>query len=437
MIAFIQKWGRVGIILSLILALVGVLFFLNAILFPFILAAFLAYVLAPVIHHMNQWKIRGRKIPRGAAILIVYLILLELSIGGGSYLIPNVTNELTGMLNELPDEINVVSKKWIPEIETQIEKWVAFFPKLQDDANAEPPLENTQRPSSKKPLDPLARELHPWNLLLANYTFEIRTIEPGRMEVIPKKRVSSNGNTPKEVDLQLQLSELVQDGIKRFKSDLIEFLNLGRKVITRIAGSIFSIFLTFMVSAFILVDVDRILEFNRSLLPKRYHRAYDQFLVKLDSGLSGVVRGQLIICMVNGALTGIGLVWIGVPFAFTLAILATICSLIPIFGTFLSSVPIIIMGLTVSFTTALLSIGWVLMIHFIEANFLNPKIMGTAAKIHPVLIIFVLVAGEYVAGLAGALLAVPIFSIIQTMFLFFKSFIEDLEQQTYASQKTA
>ena len=63
---------------------------------------------------------------------------------------------------------------------------------------------------------------------------------------------------------------------------------------------------------------------------------------------------------------------------------------------------------------------WILGIHFIEANFLNPKIIGTAAKMHPVLVVFALIAGEATWGLVGALFAVPVASIIQTLFLYFR-----------------
>ncbi len=56
-----------------------------------------------------------------------------------------------------------------------------------------------------------------------------------------------------------------------------------------------------------------------------------------------------------------------------------------------------------------------------EGNILNPKIIGTAAKIHPVLVIFALIVGEHSYGLVGALLAVPVASIIQVLFLFFRS----------------
>jgi predicted PurR-regulated permease PerM len=62
---------------------------------------------------------------------------------------------------------------------------------------------------------------------------------------------------------------------------------------------------------------------------------------------------------------------------------------------------------------------WIIGIHFLEANLLNPKIIGTAAKIHPVLVIFALFLGEHSYGLVGALLAVPILSAIQVVFMYF------------------
>jgi len=155
-------------------------------------------------------------------------------------------------------------------------------------------------------------------------------------------------------------------------------------------------------------------------------------LKSLDKGLNGVVRGQLMICLINGVLTFVGLLLIGVPFAFTLGLVAMVFSLIPIFGTILSSIPIVIMGLTISLSTGLLALAWILVIHFIEGNFLNPKIMGTSAQIHPAIIVFVLVTGEHMAGIAGALLAVPVYSILQTFFFFLKSMVDELEKDAVA-----
>ena len=67
------------------------------------------------------------------------------------------------------------------------------------------------------------------------------------------------------------------------------------------------LFLVLMVAAFILIDLDRIQGFLRSLVPERYQGDYDRIYVGIDRGLSGVIRGQLLICLINGVLTYIGL----------------------------------------------------------------------------------------------------------------------------------
>jgi predicted PurR-regulated permease PerM len=115
-----------------------------------------------------------------------------------------------------------------------------------------------------------------------------------------------------------------------------------------------------------------------------------------------------------------------VKYALMLAIIAAVLSLVPIFGSILSSIPIVLSALVssdagVDVPRALFILAWILGIHFLEANFLNPKIIGSAAKIHPVLVIFSLIVGEHSFGLTGALLAVPVASIIQVLFVYFRS----------------
>src|SRR5260221_6851507 len=95
-------------------------------------------------------------------------------------------------------------------------------------------------------------------------------------------------------------------------------------------------------------------------------------------------------------------------------------SIIPIFGLILSAVPAVALALTQSFGTALGVLLWIVGIHQLEANFLNPKIIGDSAKIHPVLVVFSLLVGEHFFQIAGALFAVPCMSIAQTVFLHFR-----------------
>jgi len=120
------------------------------------------------------------------------------------------------------------------------------------------------------------------------------------------------------------------------------------------------------------------------------------------------VRGQVTICLINGLLTFIRLMIFGVKFAFLLATVATLLSLIPIFGSIISSVPIVAIALSQSWRTGLAALAWIVGIHALEAYFLNPKIMGSAARIHPIVVAFALIAGEHTFGLIGALFAVPV-----------------------------
>ena len=178
--------------------------------------------------------------------------------------------------------------------------------------------------------------------------------------------------------------------------------------------------LVLMITAFLCIDKPRLLAFVSSVPPERHRETWLRLAGYLDRGLAGVIRGQLMICLVNGILTWIGLQFLGVRYSLLLGFVAGVFSIIPIFGTILSSVPIVLIAWgTSGLERAAFTLGWILMIHFIEANFLNPKIMGSASKIHPVVVVFALIAGENAYGIAGALLAVPAASILQSCFRFF------------------
>jgi len=178
------------------------------------------------------------------------------------------------------------------------------------------------------------------------------------------------------------------------------------------------------VAAFILVDLRRVQDFLRSLVPEQYQTDYERIASGIDRGLSGVIRGQLVICLINGSFTYVGLSIFHVKYKLLLAGIAATMSLIPIFGSILSSVPIVAIALISSGTfdlrQGLFVLAWIIGIHLLEANFLNPKIMGDAAKIHPVLVVFALIAGEHSYGIVGALFAVPVASIIQTIFVYYR-----------------
>ncbi|MBU2515473.1 AI-2E family transporter [bacterium] len=399
--------------------------------FPlFILALFLAYVLTPIVVWMSSKKVFKRQIPRGIAIIFIYLVLITSISFGGAFFVINLSNEIQILVKDIPQYGEKFSKNWVPAVSKGIQNISKYLPSVQKtdvlieeektSAEVKEFVENTEFESQNEIIT-----------FLQNTRFEVNQSKNG-FEIIPHKITKIKLDDEVEnFNLAQYINDFIGNMFEDLQSILLGFLDFGQAIVISIVSSIFQTFITLMVAAFIIIDHEKILDFFRGLFPERLLSRVDMFLQKQNIGLHGVVRGQLIICVVNGTLTGIGLLIFDVKFALTLSLLATVTSLIPIFGVFISSIPIILMAMTNSFITALLILAWILMIHFIEGNILNPKIIGKSAKIHPVLVILALMAGQKAYGIFGALIAVPFFSILQTTFIFIREivFVDEIQPE--------
>jgi predicted PurR-regulated permease PerM len=218
-------------------------------------------------------------------------------------------------------------------------------------------------------------------------------------------------------DLNRIMSEAVGRSFAYAQQNSLEVARALRDLVTGVSRAIFVFFITLMLAAYTMLTRERILAFFRSLVRPGRRVSFDALLARIDAGLAGVVRGQLVICAINGVLSAVGFMLVGLKYWPVMALVSALFSLVPIFGSIASAVPAIAVGLTQGVGTAAFVLAWILGIHQLEANVLNPKIMGDAAKIHPVLVIFSLLAGEHFFRVPGALLAVPTMSIAQSLFL--------------------
>jgi predicted PurR-regulated permease PerM len=235
------------------------------------------------------------------------------------------------------------------------------------------------------------------------------------------------------VDLAAELAEALRDLSNQARNQVGDVVALSRALLTGTFKTLFFFILLFMLTAFMSMDGPRMVRFVESLVPASWRGDLRRLLNGIDTGLSGVVRGQLTIMIVNGILTFIGLFVLRIPFAFALSALATLLYVVPFFGTILSSVPIVLVALTTGgLAKGLLALGWILVIHALESYVLNPKIMGDATRIHPVLIVLALVIGERTAGIVGALLAVPVASVFVAIFRFLHRKLAELDARVTA-----
>jgi putative heme transporter len=332
-----------------------------------VLAGLAAYVLDPLIARIARSRVIGREVPRWAAVLVVYAGLGLAGYVAAVSIVPELYREIVRGLVDLREFLASVT----PE---RVAGWAETI-----------------------------------DGFLQRYGIPV--------DVVPS--VGPGSGARLSVDLAAGIADALHDlsaGLRGRVGDVVEFT---RALLAGTFQTIFFVILLFMLTAFISMDAPRIVRFFETLVPTAWRPDFRRLVHGIDAGLAGVVRGQLTIMMVNGVLTLAGLLVLKIPFAFALAFLATILYVVPIFGTILSSVPIILVALTAGGASlGLLALGWIAVIHALEAYFLNPKIMGDASKIHPVLIVLALVVGERSFGIVGALLAVPMASVVVAVFRF-------------------
>ena len=114
-------------------------------------------------------------------------------------------------------------------------------------------------------------------------------------------------------------------------------------------------------------------------------------------------------------LTYVGLLFLGIDIALPLAILAGILEIVPNIGPVISAVPAVLIALTLSPVTALATASLYFLVQIVENNFLVPRIMQAAVGVNPLISILGLMTGFQLAGPAGAVLAIPLIIVIQTI----------------------
>jgi len=401
------------VVVSTSLAVAALLVF-RAVLLPFVLGLLVAYVLHPVVRALTRVRVGGWSPPRWAAVLAVYIAFLTTLVVVLLAVTPRVVSEVRDfVVHEVPALRAQAARTWLPRGRAWLGRVQgALTPTRGPVAPSGAPDDDDDSPASRDN----AIRVEPvvgggYRIVLPREGIEVEQIDDRHFRAIPAPSRQRDG------------ADLVRRELRKLgEGHASDIFRVGRGIVGGVIGGIFGFFMTLMVSAYLLVTEARVLDFFRRLVRPSSRDAFDELLRRLDRGLSGVVRGQLIICLVNGSLSAIGFALADLKYWPTLAVVATVFSLVPIFGTVLSSIPAVAIGLTQGFGTGVFVLLWILGIHQLEANLLNPKIMGDAAKIHPVMVVFSLLAGEHFFGILGALLAVPAMSIAQSLFLHWRKY---------------
>ncbi|HLT85058.1 MAG TPA: AI-2E family transporter [Phototrophicaceae bacterium] len=182
-----------------------------------------------------------------------------------------------------------------------------------------------------------------------------------------------------------------------------------------VAGALISIFCLF----FFLKEGRRIWQWFVRLVPARARDRANEAGIRGWITLGGYARTQILVAFVDAVGIGLGAWALGLPLVLPLTILVFLGAFIPIVGALVSgSVAVLVALVDQDLQTALIMLVVVLAVQQLEGNILQPWLMGNAVSLHPVAVLLAVTAGTGVAGVLGALLAVPVAAVINTVVLY-------------------
>lgn len=146
---------------------------------------------------------------------------------------------------------------------------------------------------------------------------------------------------------------------------------------------------------------------------KNTEKRIERIITQLEIKLGGWARGQLILMLIVGLVTYIGLTLLRVPFALPLAILAGILEIIPNIGPTLASIPAILIAFTVAPVIGIATAALAILIQQFENYLLVPMVMKQSVGISPIITLLSLLVGFKIAGVVGAILSVPMVITLQ------------------------
>jgi predicted PurR-regulated permease PerM len=196
-----------------------------------------------------------------------------------------------------------------------------------------------------------------------------------------------------------------------------------------VAGLLINVFLTVVVSFYMLIDGRRIFRFLCRLAPGT-PPVKDQYVRGLQAAFSRFVRGQALLAATIGLACGLG-IWIlswdivgiwpeGGQYALLFGFWAGITEVIPYVGPWIGAVPPVIAAFFHSPTAALAVIILYFVVQQLESHILAPNIVGSSVGVHPLIVIFALLAGAQIGGIVGIIVALPLLAMLRHTLQFYK-----------------
>ncbi len=252
--------------------------------------------------------------------------------------------------------------------------------------------------------------------------------------------INALNNLPEDSILKKEIVFRIAEYIKGI--DVEKYINIGKlteyaKGAISLVNSLFDIFVALIVSVYVLMERTEILGFfrriTRTTFKEETFNGIEKYFNKTNGIFFNFISSQIIDGIIVGIITSIAMKIMGIKYAVLLGSMIGLFNLIPYFGAIIA---VIIATIITIFTGGIGQAIWMVIVvtilQQIDANIINPKIVGSSLKISPILVIFSVTIGGAYFGVLGMFLAVPVMAVIKLVIL---DYIDIKEQQRKENEK--
>ncbi|MFF3936384.1 AI-2E family transporter [Streptomyces phaeofaciens] len=200
----------------------------------------------------------------------------------------------------------------------------------------------------------------------------------------------------------------------------------GLEGVTVVVEALTGILLSFFSTLFLLYDGKRIWEWTLKLVPAAARPGVAGAGPRAWATLTAYVRGTVVVALIDAIFIGLGIYFLDVPMAVPLAVFIFLFSFIPLVGAVASGALAVVVALvTQGVFTAVMTLAVVLAVQQIEGHILQPFILGRAVRVHPLAVVLAVASGGMVAGIGGAVVAVPLVAVTNTVVGYLRAYAQE------------
>lgn len=219
-----------------------------------------------------------------------------------------------------------------------------------------------------------------------------------------------------------QINDIAENLREAVGANTDQITSAGLEGVTVVVEALTGILLAAFSTLFLLYDGKRIWEWTLKLVPAAARPGVAGAGPRAWRTLTAYVRGTVIVALIDAIFIGLGIYFLGVPMAVPLAVFIFLFAFIPLVGAVVSGALAVVVALvTQGVFTAVMSLAVVLAVQQIEGHILQPFILGRAVRVHPLAVVLSVAAGGMVAGIGGAVVAVPLVAVTNTVVGYLRS----------------